>query len=113
TTRPRPPPQPRAREDRRKEPSPPPPFRGVNEEAEINRFGNPPTDSVRSDTPRNVQTTSNPAVIRTIQDDRIEARSASASRAESEALYAAALFASRDRFMARQPRARRFRGPFA
>src|SRR5271166_31927 len=53
TTRPRPPPQPRAREDRRKEPSPPPPSRGVNEEAEINRFGNPPTDSVRSDTALN------------------------------------------------------------
>src|SRR5208283_909446 len=52
-TRPRPPPQPRAREDRRKEPSPPPPSRGVNEEAEINRFGNPPTDSVRSDTALN------------------------------------------------------------
>src|SRR5208283_458789 len=54
-TRPRPPPQPRAREDRRKEPSPPPPSRGVNEEAEINRFGNPPTDSVRSDTALNRQ----------------------------------------------------------
>src|SRR5208337_1053057 len=41
---------PRACEDRRKEPSPPPPSRGVNDQSEINRFGNPPADSVRSNT---------------------------------------------------------------
>src|SRR5271167_254587 len=37
-------------EDHRKAPSPPPPSRGGNHESELKRFGNPPVDSVRSDT---------------------------------------------------------------
>src|SRR5208282_854704 len=50
TARPKRPPPPPACEDHRKAPSPPPPSRGGNHESELKRFGNPPVDSVRSDT---------------------------------------------------------------
>ena len=50
TPRPKPPPPPPACEDHRKAPSPPPPSRGGNHQSELNRFGNPSLNSVRSDT---------------------------------------------------------------